>query len=253
VAPPLLVEYLDPMSRFPGAEIGADELPDEVHLMADRIESITGKDVYFIDGRRHRFDTGQLPPGMPPPPVSGPPAGPDIVVFVNPEGTDPQLLSASIRRFLVQALLVWEGYPLAGLRQSALDPAATAKIAPVIGPMQHWLHTGLLAMATELRMAELASAPPEPRRASRLPPFQAPPDVRAKLVAFESAMGASVHDGPLSPEARAVTEVLQKADLGTPAGFRAAFAGILDLWDIRGHVMLGVADKESGAISESAW
>ena len=38
VAPPLLVEYLDPMSRFPGAEIGADELPNEVHLMAERIE-----------------------------------------------------------------------------------------------------------------------------------------------------------------------------------------------------------------------
>jgi len=253
VATGLLVEYGDPMSRFPGAEIGADELPDEVHLLADRIESITGKDVYFIDGRRHRFETGQLPPGMPPPPVSGPPAGPDIVVFVNPEGTDPQLLSASVRRFLVQALLVWEGYPLAGLRPGTPDAAAAAKLAPVIGPMQHWLHTGLLAMATEHRMAELAATPPEPRRASRLPPFQAPPEVRTKLVAFESAMGASVHAGPLSPEAQAVAEVLQKADLGTPAGFRAAFGGILDLWGVRAHVMLGVADKDSGAISESAW
>jgi len=237
------------MSRFPGAEIGADELPDEVHILADRIESITGKDVYFIDARRHRFDTGHLPPGMPPPPVSGPPSGPDIVVFVNPEGADPQLLSASIRRFLVQALLVWEGYPLAGLRPNQPDPAATANV----GPMQHWLHTGLLALATEHRLAELAAAPPEPRRASRLPPFQAPPDVRPKLVAFESALGASVHAGTLSPEARAIADVIQKEDVRTPAGFRAAFGAILELWGLRAHVILGVADKESGAITESSW
>ena len=237
------------MSRFPGAEIGADELPDEVHILADRIESITGKDVYFIDARRHRFDAGQVPPGTPPPPVSGPPSGPDIVVFVNPEGADPQLLSASVRRFLVQALLVWEGYPLAGLKPNALDAAAAA----TIGPMQHWLHTGLLAVATEHRLAELASLPPEPRRASRLPPSRVPPDVRPKLVAFESAMGVSVHAGPLSAEARAIADVLQKEDLRAPAGFRAAFGNILELWGIRAHVILGVADKESGAISETPW
>jgi len=237
------------MSRFPGAEIGADELPDEVHILADRIESITGKDVYFIDARRHRFDSGQVPPGTAPPPVSGPPSGPDIVVFVNPEGADPQLLSASVRRFLVQALLVWEGYPLAGLKPNTLDAAATA----TIGPMQHWLHTGLLAMATEHRLAELASLPPEARRASRLPPSRVPPDVRPKLVAFESAMGVSVHAGPLSAEARAIADVLQKEDLRAPAGFRAAFGRILELWGIRAHVILGVADKESGAISETPW
>ena len=92
------------MSRFPGAEIGFDELPDEVHLLADRIESITGKDVYFIDARRQRFEAGQLRPGMPPPPVAGPPSGADVVVFVNPTGVDPQLLSISIRRLCGRAI-----------------------------------------------------------------------------------------------------------------------------------------------------
>lgn len=237
------------MSRFPGAEIGADELPDEVHVLADRIESITGKDVYFIDARRHRFESGQLPPGMPPPPVAGPPSGEDVVVFVNPDGVDPQLLSLSIRRFLIQALLVWEGYPLAGLKPNALDAAGAAQV----GPLQHWLHMGLLATAAENRLAELASTPPEPRRASRLPPPKVPPELRAKLVAFESAMGAELHPGELSSEARAIAEVLRRVDVRSPAGFRAAFGGILELWGIRGHVILGVADQASGAINETPW
>ena len=234
------------MSRFPGAEIGADELPDEVHLLADRIESITGKDVYFIDARRHRFETGQLPPGKPPPPVSGPPSGPDVVVFVNPTGVEPQMLSNSIRRFLVQALLVWEGYPLSGLKAGAPDAAT-------IGPMQQWLHMGLLAVATEQRFAELTATALEPRRVSRLPPFKVPPGVRPKLVAFESALGASDHPGEIPADARAIAEVLKRNDVRTPSGFSAAFGEILESWGLRGHVILGVADKESGAIAETAW
>jgi len=234
------------MSRFPGAEIGFDELPDEVHVLADRIESITGKDVYFIDARRHRFEAGQLRPGMPPPAVAGPPSGPDVVVFVNPTGVDPQLLSLSIRRFLVQALLVWEGYPLSGLKPNSPDAAT-------VGPMQQWLHTALLALATDHRFSELTRTPPEPRRFSRLPPFKVPPGVRQKLVAFESALGAGLYPGELPGDARAIADVLNRNELSTPAGFRAAFGGILDLWELRGPVILGVADKESGAISETAW
>jgi|GEM_PF-5585688 len=234
------------MSRFPGAEIGFDELPEEVHVLADRIESITGKDVYFIDARRHRFEAGQLRPGMPPPPVAGPPSGPDVVVFVNPTGVNPQLLSMSIRRFLVQALLVWEGYPLSGLKADSPD-------APTVGPMQQWLHTSLLALATDHRFSELTRTPPEPRRFSRLPPFQVPPEVRQKLVAFESALGASVHPGDLAGDARAIAEALNRNDARTPAGFRAAFGDILDLWQMRGAVILGVADKESGVISQTGW
>jgi len=234
------------MSRFPGAELGVDELPDEVHLLADRIESITGKDVYFIDARRHRFEAGQLRPGMPPPPVAGPPSGPDVVVFVNPTGVAPQLLSVSIRRFLVQALLVWEGYPLSGLKPNTPD-------ATTVGPMQQWLHTALLALATDHRFSELTGTPPEPRRFSRLPPFQVPPGVRPKLVAFESALGASEHPGEISADARAIADVLERNDVRTPAGFRAALGGILELWEMRGPVILGVADKESGVISETAW
>jgi hypothetical protein len=234
------------MSRFPGAEIGADELPDEVHVLADRIESITGKDVYFIDARRHRFETGQLPPGMPPPAVSGPPSGPDVVVFVNPTGADPQLLSNSIRRFLVQTLLVWEGYPLAGLKAGAPDAAT-------VGPMQQWLHMGLLAVATEHRFAELTSSKVERRHVSRLPPFKVPPGVRPKLVAFESALGAIDHPGPIPPDARALAEILREYDVRTAAGFRAAFGSILEQWGMRGSVILGVADKETGAIAETPW
>jgi len=234
------------MSRFPGAEIGADELPDEVHLLADRIESITGKDVYFIDARRHRFESGQLPPGMPPPPVAGPPSGPDVVVFVNPTGVDPQMLSESIRRFLVQALLVWEGYPLSGVKANTADAAT-------VGPMQQWLHTGLLALATDHRFSELTGTPLKARRFSRLPPFQVPPGVRAKLVAFESALGASDHPGDIAGDARAIADVVKRNDVRTPAGFRGAFGGILELWEMREPVILGVADKESGAIAETAW
>lgn len=234
------------MSRFPGAEIGFDELPDEVHLLADRIESITGKDVYFIDARRQRFEAGQLRPGMPPPPVAGPPSGADVVVFVNPTGVDPQLLSISIRRFLVQALLVWEGYPLSGLKANTPDSAT-------VGPMQQWLHTALLALATDHRFSELTGTPPEPRRFSRLPPFKVPPGVRPKLVAFESALGACVHPGELPADARAIEDVLSQNDVRTPAGFRAAFGGILRLWGMRDPVILGVADKQSGVISETSW
>jgi hypothetical protein len=234
------------MSRFPGAEIGADELPDEVHVLADRIESITGKDVYFIDARRHRFEAGQLPPGVPPPAVSGPPSGPDVVVFVNPTGIHPQVLSNSIRRFLIQALLVWEGYPMSGLKPDVADAAT-------VGPMQHWLHQGLFAVAAEHRFAELTVTTPEPRLVSRLPPFKVPPGVRPKLVAFESAMGLAQHPGEVSPDARAIDEVLRKSDLRSAAGFRAAFGGILELWGLRPHVVLGVADKESGAIAETPW
>ena len=237
------------MSRFPGAEIGADELPDEVHLLADKIEEITGKDVYFIDARRHRFEAGQLPPGMPPPPVSGPPSGPDVVVFVNPTGVEPQMLSNSIRRFLVQTLLVWEGYPVSGLKAGALDAAA----AQVVGPMQQWLHMGLLAVATEQRFTELTATPRERRQVSRLPPFKVPPGVRPKLVAFESALGAMDHPGTLAEDARAIVEVLQRDDVRTAAGFRAAFGAILELWGMRAQVILGVADKQSGAIAETAW
>src|SRR3569623_3227065 len=152
-----LVEDAVPMSRFPAAEIGYDELPDEVHLLADRIESITGKDVYFIAARRHRFDAGPLRPGTPPPPVAGPPSGPDVVVFVNPTGVDPQLLSINIRRFLVQALLVWEGYPLSGLKANTPD-------ATTVGPMQQWVHSTLLALAPDHRFSELTATTPEPRR-----------------------------------------------------------------------------------------
>lgn len=234
------------MSKFPGAEIGADELPDEVHALADRIESITGKDVYFIDARRHSFQPGQLPPGAPPPAVSGPPSGPDVVVFVNPNGVDPQVLSNSIRRFLIQALLVWEGFPMAGVKPDVADAAT-------VGPMQHWLHQGLFAVAAEHRFAELTKAEPELRRISRLPPFKMPPGVRPKLVAFESAMGVSLHPGDVSADARAIAEVLRQSDVKTPSGFRAAFGGILELWGLRPHVVLGVADKESGAIAETPW
>ena len=246
VAGRILAEDADPMSRFPGAEIGADELPDEVHLLADQIESITGKDVYFIDARRHRFETGQLPPGMPPPPVSGPPSGPDVLVFVNPDGVEPQMLSNSIRRFLIQALLVWEGYPMSGLKADAVDAAT-------VGPMQQWLHMGLLAAATEQRFAQLTATPPEPRRFSRLPPFRVPPDVRVKLVALESAMGLAGHPGEISADARSIAEALRQSDLGTPSGFRAAFGSILELWGLRSLVILGVADKESGTIAETPW
>ena len=246
---PVLVEYGHPMSRFPGAEIGADELPDEIHRLADRIESITGKDVYFIDARRHRFDPGQLPPGVPPPPVSGPPAGPDIVVFVNPDVVDPRILAHSLRRFLIQTLLVWEGYPMAGLRPTGLEPA----VAAAVGPMQHWLHLGLLGAAAELRLAALTGGTPEARQSSRLPPFRLPPPVRKNLVDFECAMGMSGSPDEARPDARAITAVLQEADVGSAVGFRVAFGRILDLWGVRQHVMLGVADKESGAISEVPW
>ena len=119
------------MSRFPGAEIGADELPDEVHLLADRIESITGKDVYFLDARTHRFDPGQTPPGGPPPAISGPPAGEDIVVFANPDVLDRQQLSNGLRRFLIQALLVWEGYPMAVFRP--ILPKSRTPTSPTTG------------------------------------------------------------------------------------------------------------------------
>ena len=159
------------MSRFPGAEIGYDELPDEVHLLADRIESITGKDVYFIDARRHRFEAGQLRPGTPPPPVAGPPSGPDVVVFVNPTGVDPQLLSINIRRFLVQALLVWEGYPLSGLKANTPD-------ATPVGPLQQWVQSTLLALAPDHRFYELTATTPEARRFKRQTPIKMTPGVR---------------------------------------------------------------------------
>ena len=241
------------MSRFPGAEIGADELPDEVHVLADRIETITGKDVYFIDARRHRFEAGQLPPGAPPPPVSGPPAGPDIVVFVNPDGVAPPILSHTIRRFLIQALLVWEGFPVAGLRPVAPDAAAAKAIAEAVGPLQHWLHMGLLGTAAEAKLAELFAAAREPRPASRLPPPRLPAALRQKLVDFESAMARTERPLDISAGADAIAEILGQVDVSSAAGFRAASARILDLWGVRQHVILGVADKESGAISEVPW
>jgi hypothetical protein len=172
VAPPVLVEDAR-MSRFPGAEIGADELPDEVHRLADRIESITGKDVYFLDARTHRFGPGQTVPGAPPPAISGPPAGEDIVVFVNPDVLDRQQLSNGVRRFLIQALLVWEGYPMAAFKPTSPDAAASGA-----GLLQQWLHMGLLGAAAEARAAELSGVAPEPRAMSRFPPFNVPPEAR---------------------------------------------------------------------------
>jgi len=169
-----------------------------------------------------------------------------VVVFVNPTGVAPQLLSMSIRRFLVQALLVWEGYPLSGLKASTADAAT-------VGPMQQWLHTSLLALATDHRFSELTGSPPEPRRFSRLPPFTVPSEIRQKLVAFESALGRNEQPTELASDARAIADVLNRHDVRTAAGFRAAFGGILELWDMRGPVIIGVADKTSGAISETAW
>ena len=241
------------MSRFPGAEIGADELPDEVHVLADRIETITGKDVYFIDARRHRFEPGQLPPGQPPPAVSGPPSGADIVVFVNPDGVPPPILSNNIRRFLIQALLVWEGYPIAGLRPVAPDEMTAKAIAEAVGPLQHWMHMGLLGTAAESKLAELFATAPEPRRASRLPPPKLPPALRQKLIDFESAMALTDRPPAVSAGADAIAEILGQADVNSALGFRAASSRILELWGVRQHVILGVADKESGAINEVPW
>ena len=59
---------------------------------------------------------------------------------------------------------MWEGYPLSGLKANTPDSAT-------VGPMQQWLHTALLALATDHRFSELTGTPPEPRRFSRLPPF----------------------------------------------------------------------------------
>jgi hypothetical protein len=246
VAPPVLVEDAR-MSRFPGAEIGADELPDEVHLLADRIESITGKDVYFLDARTHRFGPGQTVAGAPPPAISGPPAGEDIVVFVNPDALDRQQLSNGVRRFLIQALLVWEGYPMAALKPAAPDAATSGA-----GLLQQWLHMGLLSVAAEGRAAELTGVAPDPRQMSRLPPFNMPPEVRSKMVDFESAMTNVDSEAP-SPGARTITDIMRGGDLKSPGGFRQVFGRILDLWNIRQHVILGVANKETGAIGEVAW
>jgi len=238
------------MSRYPGAEIGADELPNEVHALADRIESITGKDVYFIDARRHQFEPGLLPAGAPPPPVSGPPSGPDIVVFVNPDVLDPQRLANHIRRFLIQALLVWEGYPLGRVRPGAVDEAT----ASVVGLLQNWLHLSLFETVTESRLAALAATTVERRQVSRLPPSRLPPGIRPKLVDLESALGLDdVTAADALTGARAIADILRQADVKSPVGFRIAFGRILDLWGVRDHVVIGVADPNSGVISEVAW
>jgi hypothetical protein len=169
------------------------------------------------------------------------------VVFVNPDVLDRQQLSNGVRRFLIQALLVWEGYPMAGFKPASPDAAASGAEF-----LQQWLHMGLLGGAAEARATELGGEPPAPRLMSRLPPFNLPPEARQKMVDFESAM-TNVDGKAPSPGARTITEVIRSGDLKSPAGFRQIFGRILDLWNIREHVILGVANKETGVIGQDPW
>jgi hypothetical protein len=72
------------------------------------------------------------------------------------------------------------------------------------------------------------------------------------MVDLESAM-TNVDGKAPSPGARTITDFIGGGDLKSPEGFREIFGRILELWSIREHVILGVANKETGAIGEVAW